>query len=247
MRGVGRQDLGPLFAAVGVEGAGQQQAGELAVGAGRGLEADVGQAADLAQRLLQQPHQLERALGALRVLGRVQPGVPGKGGDPLVEARVVLHRAGAERVEAGVEVEVPAREAVVVADDLGLGDLGQARRLLAQQLRRDQVLERGLRDFGVGQDRGPPPRLRALVDRQDRFLLLIHINASRFARCTKSQRWTFARSALVDSLPRPLQSGNLSAHRLGSNRAPSASASSSIWARVRRSVIATSSPSGCSG
>ena len=87
------------------------------------------QAADLRQRALQQPHQLERALGAARVLRRVQAGVPGQRRDPLVELRVVLHRARAERVEAGVEVEVAAREPVVVADDLRLGDLGQARRL----------------------------------------------------------------------------------------------------------------------
>ena len=67
--GVGSENLGALLAlaAVGVVGAGQQQAGELAVGAGRGLQADVRQAADLAQRPLEPPHQLERALGAGRV------------------------------------------------------------------------------------------------------------------------------------------------------------------------------------
>ena len=68
-------ELLTLFAAVGVVGAGQQQAGQLAVGAGARLEADVRQAADLLQRALQQPHQLQRALGALRVLRRVQAGV----------------------------------------------------------------------------------------------------------------------------------------------------------------------------
>ena len=108
MRGVRRQHLGPLFAAVGVVGTGQEQAGELAVGAGTGLQADVRQAADLTQALLQQPHQLQRALGAARVLRGMQAGVAGERSDPLVEARVVLHRAGAERVEAAVEVEVAA-------------------------------------------------------------------------------------------------------------------------------------------
>ena len=132
--GVGGQHLGALLAAVRVVGAGQQQPGELAVGAGRGLEADVRQPADLRQRLLQEPHQLQRALGAARVLGGVQAGVPGQRRDPLVEPRVVLHRARAQRVEAGVEVEVAPREPVVVADDLGLGDLGQPRRLGAEQV-----------------------------------------------------------------------------------------------------------------
>ena len=61
----GVRTLVRCFAAVVVVGAGQQQAGELAVGAGRGLQAHVRQAADLTQRSLQQPHQLQRALGAL--------------------------------------------------------------------------------------------------------------------------------------------------------------------------------------
>jgi hypothetical protein len=97
VRGIGGEHLAALFAAIGVEGAGEEQAGELAVGACRGLQADVGQ-----------PHQLQRALGPLGVLGRMQAGVAGQRRDPLVEPRVVLHRAGAERVEAAVEVEVTA-------------------------------------------------------------------------------------------------------------------------------------------
>ena len=53
--------------------------------------------------------------------------------DALVQARVVLHRARAERVEARVEIEVPLRQADVVAHDLRLGDLRQPRRLLAAE------------------------------------------------------------------------------------------------------------------
>ena len=229
--GVGRQHLGPLFATVGVEGAGEQQAGELAVGAGRGLQADVGQAADLAQRLLQQPHQLQRTLGALRVLGRVQAGVAGQRRDPLVEARVVLHRAGAERVEAAVEVEVAPREAVVVTDDLRLGDLGQARWLVAQQLGRDQLLERVLGDFGLRQYGGASPGLRFLVDRLRAFAL--HRRLLQRHQPTPS-------GALV-----ALCATN--APRSSRIASPSASASASTWARVRRSVIATRRPSSCSG
>ena len=134
--GVGREDLGAVLAAVLVVGAGQQHAGELAVRAGARLEADVREAGDLAERLLELPHQLQRALGALRVLRGVQAGVAGQRGDALVQLRVVLHRARAERVEAGVEVEVALREPVVVADDLRLGDLGELGRLGAAQVAR---------------------------------------------------------------------------------------------------------------
>ena len=142
MGGVGREHLGALLAAVLVVGAGEQQSGELAVRSGGWLQRDVRQAADLGQSALEVPHQLQRALGALRVLRGVQPGVAGQRRDLLVEPRVVLHRARPERVGAGVEVEVASREPVVVADDLGLGDLGQVGGLVSQQVRRDQLVER---------------------------------------------------------------------------------------------------------
>ena len=145
---VGGQHLGALLAAVLVVGAGEQQSGELAVRSRGRLQGDVRQAADLGQRALEAPHQLQRPLGALRVLRRVQAGVARQGRDALVEPRVVLHRARAERVGAGVEVEVAPRDPVVVADDLGLGDLGQVGGLLAQQVRRDQLVERALGDVG---------------------------------------------------------------------------------------------------
>ena len=52
---------------------------------------------------------------------------PGQARDRLVDLRVVLHRAGAERVEPESTREVPAREPREVADDVELGDLGQRR------------------------------------------------------------------------------------------------------------------------
>ena len=104
--GVRGQHLGALLAAVGVVGAGEEQPRQLPVGARRGLKADVLEPADLGQGALQAPHQLQRPLGALRVLRGVKARVAGQRGDPLVESRVVLHRAGAERIGARVEVEV---------------------------------------------------------------------------------------------------------------------------------------------
>ena len=104
--GVGREHLVALLAPVLVVGAREQHARELAGGAGRGLQAHVGQPGDLRQRTLQAPHQLERPLRALGILQRVQARVTGQRRRPLVQARVVLHRARAQRVEAGVEVEV---------------------------------------------------------------------------------------------------------------------------------------------
>ena len=154
VRGVRGEDLRALLAAVLVVGAGEQHAGELAVRAGGRLQRDVRQAGDLAQRALQLVHQLQRALGALGVLQRVQARVAGQRRDALVQLRVVLHRARAERVEAGVEVEVALREPVVVADDLRLGDLRQLRRLGAAELLR-QLVRSGTSSSGATNARRP--------------------------------------------------------------------------------------------
>ena len=232
--GVGGEHLGPLLAAILVVGAGQEQPGELAVRAGRGLQRDVRQAGDLDQRPLQVPHQLERALGALRVLGRMQARVPGKRRDLLVQARVVLHRARPERVRAGVEVEVAPREPVVVADDLGLGDLGQAGTPGAQVLLRDQLRERRLGHPGGRQGRRAATLDRALVDRGRRVALhrRRHLGGGR-----RGQRLAHA------STP----AGSRASPRSAATARPSASANRSMSSFERRSVIATSSPSACSG
>ena len=138
----------------------QHQARQLALRAGGGLQRHGGQARHLGEDLLQLPHQLERALRALVLLVRVQRREAGERGDALVDPRVVLHRAGAERVEAGVDAEVAVGEVREVADDLVLGQLGQPRRLLAR--------ERG-RHLGHGQAvvreaTGAAARLALLVD-----------------------------------------------------------------------------------
>jgi hypothetical protein len=112
--------LVPRLAPILVVGAREQHAGELAVRAGGGLQRDVRQTGDLRERALQVPHQLERPLRSLGVLQRVQPRMAGERGDALVQARVVLHRARAQRVEARVEVEVALGDADVVAHELGL-------------------------------------------------------------------------------------------------------------------------------
>ena len=144
MRRVGRQHLVALLAAILVECPGQQEPGELAVRPRRGLEGDVRQPGELGERPLEPPHQLERALRALRVLRGMQPRVSRERRDPLVEAGVVLHRAGAERVRPGVEIEVPPRDPVVVAHDLRLGHLWQLGRAVAQEIGGNELVERAL-------------------------------------------------------------------------------------------------------
>src|SRR5205823_7558874 len=85
----------------------------------------------------------------------------GQADEPLVDARVVFHRARAERIEAVVDAEIAGRELGEVTDELELRNFGKPRRLGAPQLlghlggRKARVPRNGRR---------PPARLRALVD-----------------------------------------------------------------------------------
>src|ERR1700731_1396516 len=56
-----------------------------------------------------------------------------KARDLLVEARIVLHRAGAEREKPGIDAEVLLAQAYVMAHRLRLAEAGQADRRLALQ------------------------------------------------------------------------------------------------------------------
>src|SRR5688572_28426202 len=160
----------------------------------------------------------------------MQAGVARERRDALVETRVVLHRARAERVEAGVEVEVAARDAVEVAHDLGLGDLGELGGPLAALRGRDQLVDRALGDARLGDHRGPTAFARALEDRHRAVALHRRLAVEAGGARAPAHRATSA------TLPRAFATA-----------APRLSARRSMSSRVRRSVIATRSPSACSG
>ena len=148
-------------------GAYEHQAGQLALGSRRRLERDGVEPDDLGEDLLEAPHELHRALRAVLLLERMQVAEPGQRDDALVHSRVVLHRAGAERVEAGVDAERPVGERGEVADDLRLGELREARRVGAAQ----SSGELGNREPGVRQRRRAPARPGLLVDQLHGWLL----------------------------------------------------------------------------
>src|SRR3712207_1257457 len=62
-------------------------------------------------------------------------------GGLLVNARVVLHRAGAQRIEVRVYAPVLAREVGVVTDHGRLVHLGELRLLFASRLLREYLVE----------------------------------------------------------------------------------------------------------
>ena len=93
-----------------------------------GWSVTAGSPATSARICCELPHQLERALRPVVLLQRVEVAEARNAHDPLVDPRVVLHRAAAERVEARVDPEVAVCERGEVAHDLVLGHLGEARR-----------------------------------------------------------------------------------------------------------------------
>ena len=135
--GIGHQDLAPGRVAAGVVvGADHHDAGELALGAGGRREGHRMHAGDDLQHVLQLMQAGHDAL-AVRLRRRRMPGQKARQRRQAVAGpRVVLHRAGAERVEVRVDGKVLLRQARVVAHRLELRHLRQGRAGLAAEPRR---------------------------------------------------------------------------------------------------------------
>ena len=162
-----------LLATRGEIGADEHEPRQLALRARSRLERDRVEARHLREDLLQSPHQLERALRPVLVLQRMEPRKSRERREPLVDPRVVLHRAGAERVEARVDAEVARRELREVADELELRHLGQARRLGAAELLGE--LGRRRQALVAREGRRAAAALRLLVDQLHRAHLGEHV------------------------------------------------------------------------
>src|SRR5262245_9970059 len=82
----------------------------------------------------------------------------------LVDLRVVLHGARAQRVEVRVDAVVHPREARVVANHVELGHLRQGRRITTQVLLGQKLVDVRLRHVGSGQRERLAPRRGELED-----------------------------------------------------------------------------------
>ena len=83
-------------------------------------------AGELAQPVPELGQKRERARNRRERLQRMDVGKAGKPRHLLIEARVVLHGAGAERKHAGVDAVVLAREPHVMAQSFGLRQSGKS-------------------------------------------------------------------------------------------------------------------------
>ena len=122
----GNQNLLARVAALFEQRADQQDAGELAVRAGRGLEGDRVHAADFGEGRFEGRHDFHAALRKRLGLVGVRPGEAFGARHQFVDPRVVLHGAGTERIHAVIDGVVPGGKAREVADGLDLADFGEA-------------------------------------------------------------------------------------------------------------------------
>ena len=120
---------------------GDEQCAELGVRTGRRIERERRHAEERAQRAFQLVHHLQRALRELVGRKGVQPSELGPRRDCIVDARIVLHRARAQRIEAEVDAESALRKARVMAHDVELAVIRQ-RKIIAQHGRREKAFER---------------------------------------------------------------------------------------------------------
>jgi hypothetical protein len=132
--GIGHQDHGAglVLVACGQRRFDRHHAAQFAVRAGLRRHRHRAHAGQRQQRMRQRIDQLQRALHGGDRLQRMEIGEARQARHLLIEARVVLHRARAERIEPGVDRIIVARQSHVMAHRLRLGEAGQADRSVAR-------------------------------------------------------------------------------------------------------------------
>ena len=91
------------------------QTRQFSMGARIGLEGEVSQSREGTERLFQEGHQCLGSRDRMGGLRRMEVLELRQGCHLLVDLRIVLHRTGAERIEARIDTEVIIREVRVVA------------------------------------------------------------------------------------------------------------------------------------
>ena len=128
----------------------EHQSGQLAVSTGKGVEREFGQTRNLGQCLGQLVVEPQGTLYRLFALPRVQRGEGRHRSHLFVYLGVVLHGAGAQRIEAGLDTEVLVRYVGIVAHYVEFAHFGQFGRSLSPQCL-GQVGQRIVAEIGLGQ------------------------------------------------------------------------------------------------
>ena len=128
MRGFGHQHTAAAFvlAACRQRRADRHHAAQFAMRARLGRERDSGHAGQFLQPVREFMHQFERALHGLDRLQGMHIADAGQARHLLVQARIMLHGAGAERIEPRIDRIVLGGEAHIMAHDFGFREPRQA-------------------------------------------------------------------------------------------------------------------------
>jgi len=118
--GIRNDDLGPARTPALVIGMEDEDAAELAMGAGGRLQADGFHARDLRQKTFQFKHHPQEALRQGSRQQRVRPGESGQRCLPLIGFGIVFHGAGTQWIHSRVHSKIPGGEAGVMADHFNL-------------------------------------------------------------------------------------------------------------------------------
>ena len=151
MGAVGDEHLVPALASTSMVSLNDAQSGPFAVGARRRLQAHPVHPGQRQQGTLQLPHQPQ---GALRTPGRViwvQIGEVVEPGDGLVDRRIELHGAGAERVDTLVQTVVHPAESAKMPCHLRFAEGRDFRGAFAPERGWHDFVKRPLRDAGCGE------------------------------------------------------------------------------------------------
>src|SRR5690606_24384373 len=123
---------------------------QFAMGASLGRQRHGGGVGEGYQPVRKLFHHLQRALHGRDRLQRVDIGKAGQAGHLLVEARIVLHRARAERIHAAVDRVVEAGEAHIVTHRFGFGQPGKIERQLAREAAQTLMRNLDIRQVDTG-------------------------------------------------------------------------------------------------
>ena len=110
----------------------EAQSGKFTLGAGHRRKAHRGSAGRIPENFLQFEQAGEETLAGICGRARMMREKLRQQRGLVAGARVVFHRARAERIELGVDREIEPRQPCVMTYRVELGDFGQARRRIAQ-------------------------------------------------------------------------------------------------------------------
>ncbi len=183
VRGIRNQHLLPRVAPRSQQRPYQQNPRQFPVRAGRGLQRDRVHPGDFFEHRFERGHDLHGALAERLGLIGMRPRQPFDTRRLLVDARVVLHRAGAQRVKPQIDGVIPRREPREVPDGLHFAHF---RKILDAGANRGRAQRRGSIHFRNIQFRELPAAFAGRAELEQQRLVLRDVGTDFFDHRAKA-------------------------------------------------------------